>query len=347
MKVLVTGAAGFLGSYVYRALSEAGHEVTGIDLLTEAVHGAGAVPPEGVARVDVRDVEALAPVLRGVDVVCHFAAQTVNDCKPIDYAIHNDQGTVALLTAMAESKTRRLVLASSTGVYGEGRYRTVRGGPFFPGLRLRADLDRGLFDHRAPRTGEILTWEPVGEDAPPRPRGFYPASKAAQENYAFAWGLSTGAAVTVLRFHSVYGEGAHTGLPARFRAALAAGSAPHVFEDGGQVRDFVHITDAVSATLAAVECALPGFVPLNIASGNPVTIWEVASIMAKAQGGPEPIVTGQYRLQDVRHFVAAPVRAHHALGFTATIPPRVGLAEYAAAQPLSVVETTRPVGSEP
>ncbi|WP_194817855.1 NAD-dependent epimerase/dehydratase family protein [Nocardia sp. XZ_19_385] len=347
MKVLVTGAAGFIGSHVCRALAEAGHDVTGIDSLTEAVHGAGAEPPEGVARVDVRDADALAPLLRDVEVVCHFAAATGSAYSPGDYAANNDHGTAVLLAAMGEAKIRRLVLASSITVYGEGRYRTVRGGPFFPGLRLRADLDRGMFDHRAPRTGEILTWEPVTEDAPLRPRGYYGASKAAQENYAFAWGLSTGAAVTVLRFHSVYGEGAHSGLPAQFRDALAAGTAPRVFEDGGQVRDFVHISDAVSATLAAVERALPGFVPLNIASGNPITCWELASVMAKALAGPEPIVTGQYHLPDVRHFVAAPVRAHHALGFTATTPPRTGLPDYATAQPLSAIETTRPVASEP
>ncbi|MEV6273878.1 NAD(P)-dependent oxidoreductase [Nocardia sp. NPDC051832] len=347
MKVLVTGAAGFIGSHVRRALAEAGHDVVGIDLLAEPVHGADAEPPEGVARIDIRDMEALAPVLRGVDVVCHFAAATGSAYRPAEYAAHNDHGTAVLLAAMREAKIRRLVLASSVTVYGEGRYRTVRGGPFFPGLRSRADLDRGMFDHRAPRTGEILTWEAVSEDAPLRPRGFYAASKVAQENYAFAWGLSTGAAVTVLRFHSVYGEGAHSGLPAQVRAALAAGAAPRVFEDGGQVRDFVHITDAVSATLAAVDRALPGFVPLNIASGHPITSWEVASIMTKAQSGPDPLVTGQYHLPDVRHFVAAPTRAHHALGFTATTPPRTGLTDYATAQPLSAVETTRPVASEP
>ncbi|MEV0252217.1 NAD-dependent epimerase/dehydratase family protein [Nocardia sp. NPDC050712] len=347
MKVLVTGAAGFLGSQVRRVLSEAGHDVAGIDLMIEAVHGAGAEPPDGVVRIDIRDAEALAPVLRGVDVVCHFAGATGTDCGPADYASSNDHGTAALLAAMGAAKVRRLVLASSVAVYGEGRYRTVRGGPFFPGVRPRAELDRGMFDHRAPRTGEILTWEPVSEDAPLRPRGFYAASKAAQENYAFAWGLSTGAAVTVLRFHSVYGAGAHSGLPAQFRDALAAGAAPHVYEDGGQVRDFVHVSDAAAATRAAVERALPGFLPLNIASGHPITIWEVASIMSKARSGPTPIVTGQYRLPDIRHFLASPERARQALNFTALTTPRIGLTEFATSPTPPPVETTTPVTSEP
>ncbi|GAA5081765.1 NAD-dependent epimerase/dehydratase family protein [Nocardia iowensis] len=328
MRVLVTGAAGFLGTHVSKAVAAAGHEVVGLDLMLDAVHGADAEPPAGVARVDVRDADAVEPLLAGIDVVCHLAAVTTG-AGPADFATHNDLGTAALLGAMERAKVRRLVLASSITVYGEGRYRSVRGGPFFPGLRRRADLDRGMFDHRAPRTGEVLTWEPVGEDAPLRPRGSYGASKVAQENYAFAWGLHVGGAVTALRMHQVYGVGARAGMVGQVRAALDEGRAPHVFEDGGQVRDFVHVRDAAAAVLAAIERALPGFVPLNIGSGRPITLWEVASIMAKARGGHAPVVTGQYRIGDVRHFVADTERARRTLGFTATVPPAQGLAEVA------------------
>ncbi|MBF6327492.1 NAD-dependent epimerase/dehydratase family protein [Nocardia transvalensis] len=256
------------------------------------------------------------------------------------FASHNDFGTAVLLAAMERAGIRRLVLGSSVSVYGEGRYRGAHSGPFFPGVRRRADLDRGMFDHRAPRTGEILTWEPVGEDSPLRPRTAYAASKVAQEHYSLAWGITTGAAVTVLRYHHVYGDpvnenaalAAHSGVAARFRAELEAGRAPFVFEDGGQARDFVHVRDAAAATLAAVERPLPGFVPLNIASGHPITLWEVASIMSRARGGPEPVVSGQYRVTDVRHIVAHPERARHALAFTAEIAPAEGLADYATAR---------------
>ncbi|MBF6171368.1 NAD-dependent epimerase/dehydratase family protein [Nocardia blacklockiae] len=253
------------------------------------------------------------------------------------FAAHNDFGTAVLLAAMERAGVGRLVLGSSVSVYGEGRYRTFRGGPFFPGLRRRADLDRGMFDHRVPRTGDIMTWEPVGEDAPLRPRTAYAASKVAQENYALAWGVTTGGAVTVLRYHHVYGDpvaenaapAAHSGVAARFRAELAAGRAPFVFEDGGQMRDFVHVRDVAAATVAAVERPLPGFVPLNIASGHPITVWEVASIMSRARNGPEPVVSGQYRITDIRHIVADPERARRALRFTPRIPPDQGLADYA------------------
>lgn len=331
MKVLLTGAAGFIGSRVRRALGAAGHEVVGVDLMLESAHGPDAPPPDGVVRVDLRDGEALAPLLAGVDTVCHLAARVGDEsgCGDGDFVLHNDHATTVLLAAMSAAGVRSLVLASSVVVYGEGRYRTVRGGPFFPGLRARKDLDRGMFDHRAPRSGEVLTWEPVAEDTPPRPRSAYAASKAAQEHYAYAWGLNAGAAVTVLRYHSVYGEGARVGPAARFRDDLFAGRAPRVFEDGGQVRDLVHVDDVAAATVAAVERQPPGFVPLNIGSGHPITLWEVASLMAKATGGPTPVVTGQYRIGDVRHFVGDHRRAAHTIGFTARIAPARGLAEFA------------------
>lgn len=337
MRVLVTGAAGLIGSRLRRALALAGHEVVGIDAMVDRVHGPNAKVPDGVSQVDVRDAEAIEPLLRGIDTVCHLAAVTSGPESAV-FATHNDLGTAVLLDAMGRAKVRHLVLASSIVVYGEGRYRGMTSGPFFPGLRRRADLDRGMFDHLAPRTGELLTWEPITEDAPLRPRGYYAASKLAQENYALAWGLSTGAAVTALRYHNGYGPGARTGFIGKFRTALDQGHPPLVDEDGGQVRDVVHVDDIVAATVAAVDRRLPGFVPLNIASGHPITMWEVASIMAKSRGGPDPVVTGRYLLADARHIVADPERARHALGFTAQIPPTQGLAQLAA----PAVEATTP-----
>ncbi|WP_405151103.1 NAD-dependent epimerase/dehydratase family protein [Nocardia salmonicida] len=337
MRVLLTGAAGFIGSHVRRTLESSGHEVIAIDLMLAAAHGSEAPTPVGLERVDVRDPEALDTHLSGVEVVCHQAAVVGAGVSAQDapaYASHNDFGTAVLLAAMARAQCRRLVLASSMVVYGEGRYRTADADLFVPPPRAVTDLERGRFDHRDPRSGEPLGWLPVGEDTALRPRSLYAASKVAQEHYAAAWATATDSTVTALRYHNVYGpdmprDTPYSGVAAIFRSSLEAGQAPRVFEDGRQVRDFVHVHDIAAANLAAVETQLGGFVALNIASGQPITIGEVAQVLAAAHDGRTPVVTGQYRPGDVRHIVASPDRARLLLDFTATITPEQGLAEFA------------------
>ncbi|MFC8525821.1 NAD-dependent epimerase/dehydratase family protein [Nocardia sp. NPDC057227] len=337
LRILLTGAAGFIGAQVHRALTAAGHEVIATDLMLPAAHGPDAPAPDGVHRVDVRDRDALAPLLRGVDVVCHQAAVVGAGVSVADapaYAAHNDLGTAVLLAAMAEAGCSRLVLASSMVVYGEGRYRAADGGIVEVGQRDRADLAAGHFDHRS--AGEDLDWELVPEAAPLRPRSLYAASKVAQEHYAVAWVAATGGSVTALRYHNVYGpdmprDTPYSGVAAIFRSALEAGQPPRVFEDGAQARDFVHVTDIAAANLAAVEQPLPGFTALNVCSGAPITIGAVAAVLAEARGGPAPVVTGEFRPGDVRHIVASPEAARRLLGFSALVRPERGLAEFAFA----------------
>ncbi|MFI6869844.1 NAD-dependent epimerase/dehydratase family protein [Nocardia sp. NPDC050406] len=346
MRVLLTGAAGFIGSHIRHALAAAGHEVIAVDLMLAAAHGPAALPPDGVELVDVRDPDALDPRLRGVDAVCHQAAVVGAGVSAQDapaYASHNDFGTAVLLAAMERARCRHLVLASSMVVYGEGAYLDADGAPVTPHPRRREDLDRGRFDH-LDADGRPLTWTTVGEDAPLRPRSLYAASKVAQEHYALAWATATGSTVTALRYHNVYGpemprDTPYSGVAAIFRSTLEAGEAPRVFEDGCQARDFVHVRDIAAANLAALERPLGGFVPLNIASGHPITIGEVASVLALAHGGEEPVITGQYRAGDVRHIVASPERARRALDFIAAVTPTAGLAEFASA-PLRTAAAT-------
>lgn len=350
VRVLLTGAAGFIGSHVRRELVDAGHEVTSLDLMLSAAHGPSAVAPEGVERVDVRDGAALDAVLRGIDVVCHQAAVVGAGVSAQDapaYASHNDFGTSVLLAAMDRAGCHRLVLASSMVVYGEGRYRGERGGPVEVGVRRTADLDAGMFEHRCPATGEVLAWDSVHEDAPLRPRSLYAASKLAQENYAAAWASVTGSSVTALRYHNVYGDDMprdtpYSGVAAIFRSALEAGQPPQVYEDGRQARDFVHVTDIAAANRAAIEQPMPGFVPLNISSGRPITIGEVATALATARGGPTPVVTGRYRAGDVRHIVADPDQARRAVGFVARVDPIEGLTRFAFAPLRDSVGTFAP-----
>jgi dTDP-L-rhamnose 4-epimerase len=300
------------------------------------------VPPPDCRRVDIRDGGALAPLLAGVDVVCHQAAMVgagVNAADAPAYGGHNDFATTVLLAQMFAAGVRRLVLASSMVVYGQGRYACPDHGPVEPLPRRRADLDAGVFEHRCPVCAAPVQWRLVDEDAALRPRSLYAASKTAQEHYALAWSEATGGSVVALRYHNVYGPGMprdtpYSGVAAIFRSSLEKGEPPKVFEDGGQMRDFVHVDDVAAANLAAQLTAADrdGFTAVNVCSGRPISILEVATALCGARGpGLTPVVTGEYRRGDVRHIVADPTRAAEVLGFRAAVDPRDGLREFAFA----------------
>jgi len=261
VRVLLTGAAGFIGARAGVALADAGHEVVAIDAMLAAAHGPDAELPADVRRVDVRDAAALAPLLKGVDVVCHQAAVVgagVDAADAPSYGSHNDFGTAVLLAEMFAAGCRRLVLASSMVVYGQGRYECQEHGLVDPFPRTRADLDAGVFEHRCPICAQPVRWRLVDEDAPLRPRSLYAASKTAQEHYALAWGDAVGGGVTALRYHNVYGpfmprDTPYSGVAAIFRSAIERGEPPRVYEDGGQMRDFVHVDD-VTAAISSKPC---------------------------------------------------------------------------------------------
>jgi dTDP-L-rhamnose 4-epimerase len=335
VRLLLTGSAGFIGSAIDLASAEAGDEVVRVDLMLPQAHGV-AHPPEGTHHLDVRDAESWAHLLRGVDVVCHQAALVGLGVRVADlpaYASHNDLGTAALLAAMSEAGVDRLVLASSMVVYGEGRYICPTHGPQRPVARRDEDLEAGRFENPCPVCGEALGWELVDEDATTSPRSAYAASKLAQEHYAAVWARQAGGRVVALRYHNVYGRGMprdtpYAGVAAMFRSSVERGEPPQVFEDGGQMRDFVHVDDVARANRRAIRAVADtdGFAAYNVCSGTPVSILDVAR--AVAGDGPEPEVTGRYRLGDVRHVVASPVKAERELGFRAEVSPDAGLAAF-------------------
>jgi dTDP-L-rhamnose 4-epimerase len=341
--VLLTGAAGFIGSAIDRQLTERGDQVVRVDALIPEAHGPDVHAASDVHRLDVRDAARWADLLDGVDVVCHQAAMVGAGVTVADlplYAGHNDLGTAALLAAMHDREVDRLVLASSMVVYGEGRYSCPEHGQQQPPARARSALDAGDFENHCASCGRALAWQVVPEDARLDPRSSYAASKVAQEHYALAWARQAGARAIGLRYHNVYGPGMprdtpYSGVAAIFRSSLEHGQAPRVFEDGGQVRDFVHVDDVARANLAAIDAVLDrpaeSWAAYNVCSGTPVTILRVAELLAKAADGPEPAVTGDYRAGDVRHVVASPRRATEELGFTATISPDEGIPQFATA----------------
>ncbi|MEW2413021.1 NAD-dependent epimerase/dehydratase family protein [Streptomyces sp. NPDC046866] len=336
MRVLVTGGAGFIGSHVVAALAAEGHAPVVLDALLPAAHPRTPdLPDAEFVRADVRDAEAVRAALHGVDAVCHQAAMVglgKDFADAPQYVACNDLGSAVLLAAMAGAGVRRLVQAGSMVVYGEGRYECREHGVVRPGPRAVADLEAGRFEPRCPRCGARLAPGLVGEDAPTDPRNVYATTKLAQEHLAAAWARCVGGTAVSLRYHNVYGPGMprdtpYAGVASFFRSALARGEAPRVFEDGVQRRDFVHVRDVAAANTAVLAGlgGLPegGHAVYNVGSGDPRTVGEMAAALAAEHGGPEPVVTGEFRLGDVRHITADSSRLRRELGWR----PRVGFAE--------------------
>jgi dTDP-L-rhamnose 4-epimerase len=344
--VLVTGGAGFIGSHIVDLLVEAGREVRVIDCLHPAAHSGRPdyLNPAAEVRIaDITDPESVAAALAGVDAVCHQAAMVglgTDFAEAQDYVSANDLGTARLLSALATTRFRGpLVLASSMVVYGEGRYECPSHGPVRPPARSRADLEAGRFEPPCPECGAELRPRPVPEDAPLDPRSLYAATKLHQEHLCRLFAREReGVRFTALRYHNVYGprmprDTPYAGVASIFRSAIAAGRAPAVFEDGGQLRDFVHVGDVARANLIALDPDSGCEGAFNIASGAPRSIETMAELLCRAagRGAPAPRVTGEFRLGDVRHVFADPSRAEERLGFTAAIDLETGMREFATA----------------
>lgn len=353
MRILVTGGAGFIGSHVVDDLADRGHDVVVLDDLDPAAHDglpAGLTDHAEYRWGDVRDAEVVAGAVAGVDAVCHQAAKVglgVDTADVVEYVSRNDLGTAVLLRALHDGGfDGRIVLASSMVVYGEGRYRCPAHGVVRPGPRRVDDLDAGRYEPPCPVCGHELAPEPVPEDHPVDPRNVYATTKLAQEGLCAAYVREhPGTTATSLRYHNVYGprmpkDTPYAGVASIFRSAYAAGRAPTVFEDGGQTRDFVHVRDVARANVLALvgEHAVDG--PVNVCSGTPHTVLEMAEAL-RPHGAPAPQVVGGYRLGDVRHVFASPDRAAALLGFRAAIGFVDGMAEFAAA-PLRASSSQRP-----
>ena len=337
--ILVTGGCGFIGSHVVDALVARGETVRVLDSLHPLAHNGEPDylnPRAEYVFGDVLDAELVARCLEDVEGVSHQAAMVglgLDFGDVVDYVRQNDVGTATLLRELARRPVP-LVLASSMVVYGEGRYRCAEHGLVEPEPRTRASLEGGAFEPPCPRCGAPLAPEAVPEEAPLAPRNVYAATKAQQERLCEAYVRETGAVVTALRYHNVYGprmprDTPYAGVASIFRSALEAGRAPRVFEDGGQLRDFVHVRDVADANLAALDAGAGG--AFNVASGEPHTIGQLARALSEAIAGAEPVTTGEFRLGDVRHVFASTERAAAGLGFRASVSFADGVRELATA----------------
>ena len=299
-----------------------------LDSLIEQVHAGAAradVLREGAELIegDVRDLDTVARALRGVDAVVHLAAEV--GVGQSMYAIAryvgvNDLGTAVLMEALARTPMRRVVVASSMSIYGEGLYRTA-GGDMLQDVQRHPGADQG-WDPRSPR-GEPLEPLPTPEWKRPSLASVYALTKYAQERLTLITAPAYGMEACALRLFNVFGPGQalsnpYTGVLAIFASRLINGQPPLVFEDGQQQRDFVHVEDVAEAFVLALERPEAVGQVFNIGSGRRYTVLEVARRLAAEMGRAdiEPTVLQQARVGDIRHCVADISRAHAELGFT-------------------------------
>jgi len=343
-RVLVTGGAGFIGSHLADHLLARGARVRALDSLVPQVHGEiGERPsylhPDVELLVgDVRDPVLVRRALAGVDSVVHLAARVgvgQSMYQIADYVAANDVGSAVLLEAVAAHPVRRLVTASSMSVYGEGLYVDPAGNPVENGERHLASLRRGEWEV-SDASGAPLRPVPTPETKRPNLSSVYALTKYDQERLALLIGSAYDVPTIALRLFNVYGtrqalSNPYTGVLAIFAARLLNGKPPVVFEDGLQRRDFVHVGDVARAVELALSAPGTATGVFNIGGGVSVTVLEIARRLAASLGleGPDPEITGQYRVGDIRHCFADITRAREVLGYEPAMPMDRGLEELA------------------
>ncbi|MCX2865140.1 NAD-dependent epimerase/dehydratase family protein [Paucibacter sp. PLA-PC-4] len=340
MKILVTGGAGFIGSWLVESLLAAGHGVTVVDNLSPQIHGALPTPDVGwlqrpdsgveFIRADVRDRDAMDQALAGVDAVVHLAAETGTGQSMYQISHYydvNQQATASLFEAIVtrHRHVRRVILASSRSVYGEGAYR-LHDQLLVPPSRALSRLEAGQFEPVGPN-GEPLELVPTPESALALPASVYAATKLANETLGSVMASTYGLKVVALRFQNVYGErqslrNPYTGILSIFSNRMRQGLPINIFEDGLESRDFVHVSDVARAIRLGLEADLPPFTVTNVGSGVPTPVLHVADLLRQQLGSTSELqVTGDYRAGDIRHCYADLTQARAVLGFA----PEIGL----------------------
>lgn len=340
-RVLITGGAGFIGSHLADELLRHGHTVRVLDSLVAQVHGPGAARPAyldpsvELVRGDVRDGEAVRRALDGVDVVFHFAALVgvgQSMYAVARYTEVNAGGTAVLLQALIERPVARLIVASSMSVYGEGLYVDARGRPVADASRDREQLRRGDWDPRGPDGGRLVP-VPTPESKAPSIASVYALSKFDQERLCLLVGQAYQIPTLALRFFNVYGprqalSNPYTGVLAIFASRLLNGRPPIVYEDGAQLRDFVHVLDVARACRLAMESPLAGQA-INIGSGRAASVNDVAAALSRQLTGGqlEAELSGRSRQGDIRHCFADITAARETLRYEPHVTLEAGIAE--------------------
>jgi dTDP-L-rhamnose 4-epimerase len=345
-KVLISGGAGFIGSHLSRRLHRAGLEVTVLDNLSPQIHGEHSTLFESIRkdvnfiRGDVRSKDDWRRALVGQDAVVHLAAETGTgqSMYEIDrYVDVNMRGTGLLLDLLAneQHQVRKLLVASSRSIYGEGKANCAVCGVVYPRERADGQLKRGDFLVKCPSCGGDTHPLATDEESKLHPSSIYGITKQAQEQLVLTAGRSLGIAAVALRYQNVYGPGQslsnpYTGILSIFSTRIRNGNDINVFEDGKESRDFVFIDDVVDATTLALESDRTDFLSVNVGSGVPTDVMTVAKTLRNAYGGNVRIeVSGNYRLGDICHNFADLSRARSALGYEPKVHFEEGVSRFA------------------
>ncbi len=348
MKVLISGGLGFIGLNTAIELEKHGYSLILLDNLNPQIHGQIPVlnasvlssPRVSVIRGDITDPAVLGPTLRDVDAVIHLAAETGTAQSMYQIAHYNrinSQGTAALLDLLANQphKITKVVLASSRAIYGEGAYLCKPCGIVFPESRSAEALRAHQWELKCPNCGGDTQPIATPETSQLRPASVYAATKLAQEHLVRITCNALGISHVILRFQNVYGEGQslknpYTGILSIFSTRIRKGLDVPIFEDGLESRDFVHVSDAAKAIRLSVESRKAHGETLNVGSGKPTSVLDVAGVLAKALGLPAKVtITKQFRLGDVRHCYADLTLASRALGFQPSVTLEEGINRFA------------------
>jgi dTDP-L-rhamnose 4-epimerase len=343
-RVLITGGAGFVGSHTADALVKEGDSVRILDNLTEQVHRSG-VPAYLTAEAeflqgDVRDLRTLCAAVRGTDVIYHLAAAVgvgQSMYQMADYIGVNNLGTANLLQAILETRSypEKIIVASSMSIYGEGKYRCANCGEVAANPRSLEQMKQKRWEMACPHCATSVVPVATDEMKPLQCSSIYALSKRDQEEMALIFGRTYGIPVVALRYFNIYGtrqalSNPYTGVAAIFASRMMNGNPPLVFEDGLQMRDFVSVRDIVQANLLAMHTSRADGRALNVGSGKPVSVLEIATEIARGLGvNPEPAITGKYRFGDIRHCFADISAGKQLLGYQPRVQLKDGLQELA------------------
>jgi len=353
---LITGGLGFIGLHVAKDLVAHGWKVILFDSLSPQIHGALpcisedilAEPHVEVVRGDVRDTDSMKAALLMADAVIHLAAETgtaQSMYQVSHYNLVNSQATACLMDILANEmhSIKKIILASSRSIYGEGAYHCPEHGMVFPNSRGLEELKMGRWDPCCPLCNDAIRAIPTPESSPARPASIYAATKLAQEDLVRIGGAALNIDTVVLRLQNVYGAGQslhnpYTGIISIFSTRIRRRMSLPIFEDGKESRDFVHVKDVARSFRLALTCEAASGKIINIGVGTPTSVMEVANLLVdKLQGKVRPSVTGQYRLGDIRHCYADLSNASTLLGFVPEIGIEKGLeqfVEWVLSQPL-------------